>query len=123
SLPIGRFDPTEMTAAAGLTLVPDKLFARAAGVARTSDGYVTRLDYACANNLPPPGTPGGLPTYAQAFGCELGKEGGQSYAAGRLGLRWVVNDDVELNFVASFVNDDSESQPGDRKSVVQGKTE
>ena len=111
-LTIGRFDRTEIKGAAGITLVPDKVFARAAGVARTSDGYVTRLDYACANNLPPPGTPGGLPTYAQSFGCELGKEGGQSYAAGRLGLRWVVNDDVELNFVASFVNDDSESQPG-----------
>ena len=55
-----------------------------------SDGYVSRLDYACAHNLPPPGQPGGLPTYVQtagdAFGCELGTEGGQSYASGRFAL-------------------------------------
>jgi iron complex outermembrane receptor protein len=97
-----------------MTLVPDKLFVRVAGVGRTSDGYVTRLDYACANNLPDPGQPGGLPTYAPSFGCELGKEGGQSYTAGRMNLRWVAGEEgnVELNLAASFVNDDSQSQPG-----------
>jgi iron complex outermembrane recepter protein len=111
-LTMGDFDRTEIKGAAGLTLVEDKLFARIAGVARTSDGYVTRLDYACANGLPQPGTPGGLPTYAPTFGCELGKEGGQSYAAGRIGLRWVASDKLDVNIAASFVNDDSESQPG-----------
>jgi iron complex outermembrane receptor protein len=111
-LAIGKFDRTEIRGAAGMTLIPDKLFARIAGVARTSDGYVTRLDYACANGLPPPGTAGGLPTYAPTFGCELGKEGGQSYAAGRLALRWVAGENLEVNIAANFVNDDSESQPG-----------
>jgi iron complex outermembrane receptor protein len=113
-LTVGDFDRTEVRGAGGLTLIPDKLFARVAGVARTSDGYVTRLDYACANNLPPPGQPGGLPTYAPSFGCELGKEGGQSYAAGRMNLRWVAGEDgnFEMNLAASFVNDDSQSQPG-----------
>jgi iron complex outermembrane receptor protein len=85
---------------------------RVAGMARSIDGYVTRLDYACANRLPRPGAPGGLPTYAPTFGCELGTEGGQSYVAGRLGLRWVASDNVEVNVAASIVNDDSESQPG-----------
>jgi len=111
-LTVGDFDRTEVKGAAGMTLIPDKLFARIAGIARTSDGYITRLDYACVNSLPPPGTPGGLPTYAPSFGCELGTEGGQSYAAGRMSLRWVASDNFEVNLAASFVNDDSESQPG-----------
>jgi iron complex outermembrane receptor protein len=112
SITKGEFNRTDVKAAGGFTLIPDKLYTRIAGVARGSDGYVTRLDYACANGLPRPGTPGGLPTYAPSFGCELGKEGGQSYTSGRLSLRWVPSDTVEVNFATSMVNDDSESAPG-----------
>jgi iron complex outermembrane receptor protein len=112
SLTKGEFNRTEVKGAAGITLIPDKLFARIAGVAKSMDGYVTRLDYACANHLPPPGTPNGLPTYAQTFGCELGTEGGQSYAAGRFSLRWDATDKFSLDFATSIVNDNSESQPG-----------
>jgi len=108
----GVFNRTEIKGAAGLTLIPDKLYARIAGIAKSIDGYVTRLDYACANQLPPPGTPGGLPTYTQSFGCELGTEGGQSYASGRFGLRWEASDKLSIDVAASIVNDDSESQPG-----------
>jgi iron complex outermembrane recepter protein len=108
----GEFNRTEIKGAAGITLVEDKLYMRIAGIAKAMDGYVTRLDYACANGLPRPGTPGGLPTYAQSFGCELGTEGGQSYASGRLGLRWDVSDKFSVDVAASIVNDDSESQPG-----------
>ncbi len=108
----GEFNRTEIKGAAGITLVEDKLYMRIAGIAKAMDGYVTRLDYACANGLPRPGTPGGLPTYAQTFGCELGTEGGQSYASGRLGLRWEASDKFSIDVAASIVNDDSESQPG-----------
>jgi iron complex outermembrane recepter protein len=112
SLTKGTFNRTEIKGAAGITLAPDKLYMRIAGVAKSMDGYVTRLDYACANGLPPPGQPGGLPTYAQSFGCELGTEGGQSYASGRLGLRWEASDNFSVDFAASIVNDQSESQAG-----------
>jgi iron complex outermembrane receptor protein len=108
----GEFNRTEIKGAAGITLAEDKLYMRIAGIAKSMDGYVTRLDYACANRLPPPGQPGGLTTYAQSFGCELGTEGGQSYASGRIGLRWETSDTFSLDFAASIVNDDSESQPG-----------
>jgi iron complex outermembrane recepter protein len=108
----GVFDRTEIKGAAGVTLIPDKLHMRVAGIAKTMDGYVTRLDYACANRLPRPGTPGGLPTYAQSFGCELGTEGGQSYASGRFALRWEASEKLSVDLAASAVNDDSESQPG-----------
>jgi iron complex outermembrane receptor protein len=112
SLTYGEYDRTDIKGAAGFTLIPDTLFIRVAGSSRTSDGFVDRLDYACANNLPEPGQPGGLPTYAPSFGCKLGEEGGQSYTAGRIGLRWVVTDDFEINLAGSIVNDDSQSQPG-----------
>jgi iron complex outermembrane receptor protein len=112
SLTKGEYNRTEIKGAAGLVLVEDKLYMRVAGIAKAMDGYVTRLDYACANGLPRPGTPGGLPTYAQTFGCELGTEGGQSYTTGRLALRWEASDNFSVDVAASIVNDDSESQPG-----------
>ena len=112
SLTKGTFNRTDIKAAGGFTLAEDKLYARIAGVSRSSEGYVTRLDYACANGLPQPGQPGGLPIYTQSFGCELGTEGGQSYTSGRLSLRWTPSDTVDVNFATSIVNDDSESQPG-----------
>jgi iron complex outermembrane receptor protein len=114
SLTYGDYDRLDVRGAAGFTIVPDKLFARIAGVSRSRDGYITRLDYACANNLPSPGSPGGLPTYVSAkggLGCELGKEGGQSMTAGRLSLRWVPSDNFEVNFAANIVRDKSEAQP------------
>jgi iron complex outermembrane receptor protein len=114
SLTYGDYDRLDIKGAGGFTIVPDKLFARVAGVSRSRDGYVTRLDYACANNLPAPGNPGGFPSYAPAIGgmgCVLGTEGGQSMTAGRLSLRWVVTDNFEVNFAANIVNDKSEAQP------------
>ena len=112
SLPKGEFNRTEVKGAAGITLVPDKLYMRIAGMAKSMDGYVNRVDYACANHSPRPGTPGGIPTYAQSSGCELGTEGGQSYASGRIALRWQPSDKFSLDLAASIVNDNSESQPG-----------
>jgi iron complex outermembrane recepter protein len=114
SLTYGDFNRLDVKALAGFTIVPDKLFARIAGVSRSREGYVTRLDYACANNMPPPYTPGGFPTYVTArggLGCELGKEGGQSMTAGRLSIRWVPSDKFEVNFSTNIVRDNSEAQP------------
>ncbi|MBN1834120.1 MAG: TonB-dependent receptor [Deltaproteobacteria bacterium] len=114
SLTYGDFDRLDLKAAAGFTLIPDKLFVRMAGVSRSRDGYVTRLDYACHNNLPPPGTPGGLPNYTVSqggLGCVLGTEGGQNMTAGRFSMRWVPSDNFEASFTANIVNDKSEAQP------------
>ncbi len=108
----GTFNRTELKGSAGMTLVEDKLYMRVAGIAKAMDGYVNRLDYACQNRLPRPGTPGGLPNYTQTFGCELGTEGGQSYTTGRLSLRWDASDTFSIDVAASIVNDDSEAQPG-----------
>jgi iron complex outermembrane receptor protein len=111
SLTKGEFDRTDVKGSAGFTINPDKLFIRVAGVARSMDGYITRLDYACQNHLPPAGTPGGLPTYIQAAGCKLGTEGGQSYASGRFSMRWEPSDKFTVDVTASVTNDNSEAQP------------
>jgi iron complex outermembrane receptor protein len=113
SMTYGDYDRLDIKAASGFTILPDKLFVRLAGASRSRDGYVTRLDYACANNLGPPGTAGGFPSYGPlaSSGCALGKEGGQSFTAGRLSMRWLVSDKFEVNFSTNIVNDKSESQP------------
>jgi iron complex outermembrane receptor protein len=114
SITYGKFDRLDVKASAGFTILPDRLFARIAGVSRSRDGYVTRLDYACHNNLPAPGNPGGMPSYVTdraGLGCELGKEGGQSMTAGRLSLRWLPSDKFEVNFSTNIVKDKSEAQP------------
>ena len=114
--------------AAGDFVITDKLFARVAGVSHSRDGYITSYDYACYNNLPAPGNPGGFPTYIASGNtkgkCQLAKEGGQSMTAGRLSLRWVPNDDFEINLATNIVNDKSESQPSvlfsNRNMATQG---
>jgi iron complex outermembrane receptor protein len=111
SLTKGEYDRTDVKGAAGFTINPDKLFVRVAGVARSMDGYITRLDYACENHLPRAGTPGGLPTYIQAAGCKIGTEGGQSYASGRFSMRWLPTDRFSVDVTASITNDNSEAQP------------
>jgi iron complex outermembrane receptor protein len=110
SLTKGEFNRTDVKGAGGLT-ISDKLHVRVAGMARSMDGYVTRLDFACVNHLPPPGQPGGLPTYIQSAGCKLGTEGGQSYASGRFSMRWDATDKFTLDVTGSITNDNSESQP------------
>jgi iron complex outermembrane receptor protein len=86
------------------TVVPDKLFVRVTAAERHRDGYVTRLDYACSH----PGSP--LPQYRLGTGCELGKDGGQAYAAGKIAVRWLPSSNLEVNVFADAVNDQSSVQ-------------
>ena len=91
----GKFNRTELKGAAGLHARRGQaLHARRRH--RESDGWLRDSPRLCVREtgLPRPGTPGGLPTYAQTFGCELGTEGGQSYTSGRLSLRWEASDNV-----------------------------
>ena len=100
----GSLNRIDARGSADLTIVPDKLFMRISGVTRHHDGYVTRLDYACSH----PGS--GLPTFSVGNGCKLGTEGGQSFNAARVALRWVPNEKVEVNLLADATDDNSEVQ-------------
>ena len=100
----GSLNRIDARGSADFALVPDKLFMRLSAVTRHHDGYVDRIDYACSH----PGS--GLPSYAVGNGCKLGTEGGQSFDAIRVALRWVPNDKVEVNLIGDATSDKSEVQ-------------
>ncbi len=101
----GTYDQVDFRGAGDMTLVEDKLFARFSAAGKTRDGYVRVLDYGCSH----PGS--GWPAQQLGDGCEIGKQGQQRYATGRLQLRWLVNDDLEINFAGDFLNDKSGIAP------------
>lgn len=99
----GDFNRIDIKAGGNFTLVPDTLYARVSGVSKQQDGYMKRLDYFCAT--------GGAPSTTQISvhpGCQIGTEGGTDIHAVRVALRWLVNDKVENNFIATSTQDRSE---------------
>ena len=108
----GNFNQLTVRGGSDFTLSEDKLYGRVAGVARSRDGHVTRLDYGCTH----PGS--GVPVYAVRGGtCELGKEGGIKYVAARGSLRWIASDSFEVNLAADLTNDVSQV-PGNILTAV-----
>jgi iron complex outermembrane receptor protein len=100
----GSFDRLDARGAGDFTLVPDALFMRASAVTRHRDGYLTRYDFNCAHPAGPV-----APTSVGTNGdCRIGTEGGQDYTAGRVALRWLASDAVEVNVAADRLDDDSE---------------
>jgi iron complex outermembrane recepter protein len=79
----------------------ENFFARASFSSKHHDGYVKRVDYACTH----PGS--NVPGMNVGDGCELGRDGSQAYTAGRLALRWLANDAVEVNLATDITNDQS----------------
>ena len=98
----GDFNLIKIKAGGNFTLVPDTLYARISGVSETQDGYMQRLDYACATGQMISSTQ--IPVH----GCQLGTEGGTALHAVRLALRWLVSDKIENNFIATDTQDRSE---------------
>ena len=113
SLTYGSYDRVDVRASGDFTLAEDKLFLRVAGVSKNRDGYVDRIDYGCSH----PGS--GVPTLRLSQGCKLGTLGGISYAAGRMNLRWLPSDSVEVNFNADITNDSSEAGADVLRRAVQ----
>ncbi len=100
----GSYNRIEVRGFADLAL-SDKLFMRVAGVSKNRDGYVKRLDY----GLTHPGS--GVPSNNTGSPV-LGTLGGQSYAAGKLSLRWVPSETVEVNISGDYTRDRSEAGAG-----------
>ncbi|MCW2369444.1 TonB-dependent receptor [Sphingobium sp. B11D3D] len=100
----GSFDRLDLRGAGDFALVPDRLFVRVSGATRSKKGYLDRLDFGCVypNN--------GVFTASAAVGkdCVIGQEGGTKYTAGRVAMRWIASDDIEVNVAASRLVDDSE---------------
>lgn len=107
----GSLNRLDVRAGADFTIVPDKLFARIAGVSRNQDGYVKRYDFACTH--PELAATYNIPslTDGREDSCLLGTEGGKSYVAGRASLRWLPTDNLEININGDITRDDSEAAP------------
>lgn len=101
----GSYNRVEMRGAANFTIAPDTLYARVSGAGVRKDGYVTRYDYRCTH---PTST---IPSSVTGTDCKLGTEGGKSYVAGRLALRWTPSATVTLDLAADITRDDSEVAP------------
>jgi iron complex outermembrane recepter protein len=106
SVTVGSFDRLDVRASGEFTVVPDKMFVRLAGASRQRDGYVDVLDYGCTH----PGS--GVPIIRTSEGCKVDENGDQSYTSGRVSLRWLASDDVEVNFVGDVVDDSSGTAAG-----------
>jgi iron complex outermembrane receptor protein len=102
----GNYQQVDFRGAGGMTLIEDSLYARFSGAGKSRDGYVKVLDYECTH----PGS--GLPTNRGGKGCEIGRQGELQYATGRLQLRWIANDDLEINFSGDYLDDKSGIAPG-----------
>jgi iron complex outermembrane receptor protein len=98
----GQRNLVDVRATADISLIDDKLFLRASGVSRRQDGYVDRIDFGCSH------IGSGVPNNGEQGDCHLGTEGGKNYTGGRVGLRWLASDAVEVNLSADVVQDDSE---------------
>jgi len=104
-LTYGKFDRIDVRGSYDFSLT-DNLFARVTGVSKTSDGYQTVLDFACAN----PSLAGNLPVRIpnRGAGCKIGTQGGEDVSGARAALRWVANEDLEFTLTGDFMNDTSE---------------
>ncbi len=97
----GSRDRVDLRGTANFALT-DNLFMRISGVDKKQDGYVSRMDYGCAN----PGNPYGIASQvATTAGCVIAKDSNVNFSAVRAALRWVASDRVEFNLSADYTND------------------
>jgi iron complex outermembrane receptor protein len=102
----GTDDTTVVRGAFDVSLVPDTVFLRVSGALHNDNGYVTRVDFACAH----PDEAGSLPKLSNlANDCRLGQEGGRNVSVARADLRWLVTDRLNIDLSADV--DHTISQP------------
>ena len=99
----GSYNHFDFRGATNLTLVPDQLFARISGVSSAERGYVKRIDYGCA--FPASGI---ASNNTVGTNCQTGTEGGKTYSGGRVALRWLSGDKLEVNMAVDYTRDTSE---------------
>jgi len=103
----GNYATRRFRGAFDTSLIADTLYLRVAGGSETSNGYVTRLDYACLH----PGTSGTILPLTSASNCKLGTEGGIDQTYGRIALKWFVSDNAIFNLEAITTRDKDEAVP------------
>jgi iron complex outermembrane recepter protein len=96
----------------------EKLFVRVTGVSKRIDGYQDVLDFPCQMRVN--GTPalaGTLPTLVPTNrqsvdnNCKIAERGGSHTDAGRLVLRYMASDDLEMTLAGDYTNGYADGQP------------
>src|SRR5882757_9663084 len=105
---VGDFHRVDLRAGYDFALIPDKLFAHITGVSKKQDGYQKMVDFACAF----PSLSGSLlPTIRnRSSGCVTGTLGGTDVSGARGALRYIVNDDIQIDVALDYQRDDSEAR-------------
>jgi iron complex outermembrane receptor protein len=93
-------------------LVADKLFLRVAGGVNHIDGYVDRIDYACAH----PTTAGSIQPTTVGNNCKVGVMGGDTARVMRVDLRWLATPQLEMTLSADL--DDDTGEPAAEKLLA-----
>jgi iron complex outermembrane receptor protein len=117
---LGNYERRYLKGAYDALLIEDKLFLRVSVSAKKKNGFVHRVDYACAH--PDLGASQGyvvntaapqlLQSQKRGSGsCDLGTEGGEDVLGARAVLRWVINDHSENSLSADVTDDTSEAAP------------
>jgi iron complex outermembrane receptor protein len=115
SLTYGQHHRVDLKGIGDFALVPDKLFIRIIGSSSSEDGFGHYLDFACS--MAAQGTPqlaGSLPetiSPTQGNGCALGGLGGFRHEGGKVELRYLANDDLEINLNANYTKQADEPYP------------
>jgi len=86
-------------------LIAEKLSLRVSGATNSTDGYLDRIDFACAH----PGLSGNLKAATAAPGCKVGTEGGVRESSLRAALKWTPTDDLTVLLRGELFDDRSEA--------------
>jgi iron complex outermembrane receptor protein len=115
SLTYGQHHRVDLKGIGDFALVPDKLFMRIIGSSSSEDGFGHSLDFACS--MAAQGTPqlaGSLPasiSATQGNGCALGGLGGFRHEGGKIELRYVASDDLEINVNGNYTKQADQPYP------------
>jgi len=103
----GSYDRIDLRGMVNIPLIDDQLALRVSFASKEREGYVDRVDFACAY----PELAGDLTPTVSDHGnsCKVGTLGGESVRAGRAALRWTPAAGVEVNLVAEIIRDNSEA--------------
>ncbi|MGH8219768.1 MAG: TonB-dependent receptor, partial [Steroidobacteraceae bacterium] len=101
----GSYGRQRYRGALDVSIVPEKLFMRIAFGSNRYDGYQDVYDFACAN----PTLAGGLKPVTYINNCKLGTYGGDDVHVGRVALRWLAADGLELNLTGDLTDDRGEA--------------
>jgi len=99
----GSYDRLDIRGMADFAIT-DNFFARVSGVSKSQEGYVDLVDYGQTHpgsNVPSNNAHGAYGSYNTL--------GGESYGAGRLALRWMPTDKLEINVSGDYTSDKSEA--------------